>query len=114
MKRSFEKIKTKNLPVLNVKDITEEQLSKIPIKRHLTDRPKILLILPNLNWIDKDMNALWDVLPWNLCMLAAMIEDFCEVEILDAYKKNLTQDQLSVEIKNINPDLEPYIKDNKM
>jgi anaerobic magnesium-protoporphyrin IX monomethyl ester cyclase len=105
VKRSFEKIKTKNLPVLNVKDITEEQLSKIPIKRHLTDRPKILLILPNLNWIDKDMNALWDVLPWNLCMLAAMIEDFCEVEILDAYKKNLTQDQLSVEIKNINPDV---------
>ena len=105
MKRSFSKVKNKNLPVLNVTEKSEEQLSKIPIKKNLPDRPKVLLIIPNLNWIDQDMNALWDVLPWNLCMLAAMIEDFCKVEILDSYKRNLTQEELSVEIKNINPDV---------
>ena len=104
MRRAFDKV-NKNLPVLNAIEKNEEQLSIIPIKKHLTDRPKILLIIPNLNWIDKDINALWDVLPWNLCMLAAMVEDFCEVEILDAYKRNLTQKELSVEIKNIKPDV---------
>ncbi len=94
MKRSFSKVKNKNLPMLNVTEKSEEQLSKIPIKKNLPDRPKVLLIIPNLNWIDQDMNALWDVLPWNLCMLAAMIEDFCKVEILDSYKRNLTQEEL--------------------
>jgi anaerobic magnesium-protoporphyrin IX monomethyl ester cyclase len=51
----------------------------------------MLFIVPNLNWIDDDVNALWDLFPWNLCLLAAMIEDVCDVVILDAYQENYSE-----------------------
>ena len=94
-----------NTPILNVKCRSNEQLLPTPRKRVLGSRINVLLIIPNLNWIDKDVNSLWDVFPWNLCLLAAMIEDFCDVTILDAYKENLSEDDLHSRIKSISPDV---------
>ena len=65
------------LPSFNSKN--DFSTNRTPILQKLSSRPKIMLIIPNLNWVDKDLNALWDLIPWNLCMLAAMIEGFCEV-----------------------------------
>ena len=93
------------LPEFNASDRNPEQLSLTPKKKHLNSRPKILFIIPNLNWIDDDVNALWDLFPWNLCLLAAMIEDVCDVVILDAYQKNYTEDELEIEIRKANPDV---------
>ena len=45
-------------------------------------KPKIMLMIPNFKWVDDDLNALWDLIPWNLCILASTIRDFCEVKIM--------------------------------
>ena len=75
-------------------------------KSKITKKPRILFIMPNFHWIDEDVNALWDLLPWNLCQIAAMVEDVCEeVKIVDAYKYNLSKDDLHKEIKDFKPDI---------
>jgi radical SAM superfamily enzyme YgiQ (UPF0313 family) len=72
----------------------------------LKKKCKILFIMPNFNWIDEDVNALWDLLPWNLCLLASMIEDIAsEVKIIDAYKENLSEEELTKKIINYKPDI---------
>tara|TARA_Y100000294_G_scaffold153277_1_gene152084 strand:- start:930 stop:2597 length:1668 start_codon:yes stop_codon:yes gene_type:complete len=69
-------------------------------------KQKVLFIMPNFHWIDEDVNALWDLLPWNLCQMAAMIEGICsDVKIIDAYKENLSKEQLKQEIKKFKPDI---------
>ena len=49
---------------------------KIDIKS-IKKRQKVLFLIPNFHWIDEDVNALWDLIPWNLCQIAAMVEDIC-------------------------------------
>ena len=76
---------------------------KPPIKyqfRFKSRKPKILLVIPNFHWVDDDLNALWDLIPWNLCLLAAMVEDFCEVKILDSFQKNQTTAQFKKSIRD--------------
>ena len=64
---------------------------KIDVKS-IKKRHKVLFLIPNFHWIDEDVNALWDLVPWNLCQIAAMIEDISsEVKIIDAYKDNLSK-----------------------
>jgi len=69
-------------------------------------KQKVLFIMPNFHWIDKDVNALWDLIPWNLCQIASVIEDICsEVKIIDAYKKNLSKEGLKRQINDYKPDI---------
>jgi len=69
-------------------------------------RLKILFLVPNFNWIDEDVNALWDLFPWNLCQLAAMVQPFSkDVKIIDAYKKNLTVKEVKDAIREYKPDV---------
>ena len=69
-------------------------------------KKKVLFIMPNFHWIDEDVNALWDITPWNLCLIAAVIEDICsDIKIIDAYKENLSQTELAKKIKDYNPDM---------
>ena len=50
-------------------------------------KQRILFLMPNFHWIDEDVNALWDLVPWNLCQIAAMVEGISdEVKIIDEYK----------------------------
>ena len=75
-------------------------------KSKILKKPRILFIMPNFHWIDEDVNALWDLLPWNLCQIAAMVEDVCEeVKIIDAYKYNFSKEDLHNKIKEFNPDI---------
>lgn len=56
---------------------------------------KILLLQPNLNWCDRvDFKTSWEIVPQNLCILAAMLDTKYEVEILDANLENLSIDKL--------------------
>ena len=74
--------------------------------KSIKKKQKVLFILPNFHWIDKDVNALWDVIPSNLCQIAACIEDLCsEVKIIDANKKNLSKEELTKQIDNYKPDI---------
>lgn len=66
---------------------------------------KITLVVPNFRWIDSDINALWDFIPYNLCLLASMIEDICDVSILDAYKLNMGKGDFKSALSRLNPDV---------
>ncbi len=71
----------------------------------MNKKPKVVLVVPNFYWVDSDANALWEYFPYNLCILAAMIEDICDVSILDAYEHNMSEDQLKKELEKLNPDV---------
>ena len=43
--------------------------------KSIKKKKKILFLMPNFHWIDEDVNALWDLIPWNLCQIASVIED---------------------------------------
>jgi len=74
--------------------------------KSIKKKQKVLFLMPNFHWIDEDVNALWDLLPWNLCQIAAMVEDICDdVKIIDAYKDKLSKEELSKRIKEYNPDI---------
>jgi len=45
---------------------------------------KVFLTFPNLRWTKDDPNTVWIVHPYNLCLLAAVIEQEHDVSILDA------------------------------
>ena len=72
----------------------------------IKNKKKILFIVPNFRWIDEDVNAIWDMVPWNLCQIAAVIEDISkEVKIIDAHKKNLSEKELANQIAEYKPDI---------
>ena len=72
----------------------------------IKNKKKILFIMPNFRWIDEDVNALWDLIPWNLCQIASVIKDVTsEIKIIDTYKDNLSEDELSKQISEYKPDI---------
>jgi radical SAM superfamily enzyme YgiQ (UPF0313 family) len=72
----------------------------------IKNKKKILFIIPNFHWIDEDVNALWDLIPWNLCQIASVIDDICaDVKIIDSYKDNLSEDELAKQIADYKPDI---------
>lgn len=68
-------------------------------------RPKIALVLPNFRWVDNDKDALWHYLPHNLCMLASCVRDISDVSIVDAYKNNMSRDELEKTLAGLKPDI---------
>ena len=54
---------------------------------------KVALVVPNYRWAELDESALWHLTPYNLCMLAAVVHDLCDVEIIDAYATDMTEEQ---------------------
>lgn len=66
---------------------------------------KVVLVVPNFRWVDSDVNALWHYLPYNLCLLAACIRDIADVEIIDAYKKDYSPQELSNYLSMLKPDI---------
>ena len=72
----------------------------------IKNKKKILFIMPNFHWIDEDVNALWDLIPWNLCQIASVIDDICaDVKIIDSYKDNLSEVELAKQIADYKPDI---------
>lgn len=66
---------------------------------------KILLVVPNFRWRDADGNILWHYFPYNLCMIAAVIEKKYIVKIIDANKANLSQEEFAEIIAKEDPDI---------
>ena len=66
---------------------------------------KILLVLPNYRWVEGDASTLWQIIPYNLCLLAAMVRDICEVKILDAYMADMTKEQVRAALVKESPDM---------
>jgi len=89
--------------------ILDPKLQETPLKidiKSIKKKQKILFLMPNFNWIDEDVNALWDLIPWNLCLLAAAVEELSsEVKIIDAYKNKLSEKELAKQVRDYNPDI---------
>ena len=69
------------------------------------ERIRIALVVPNFRWSDWDKNTLWHYIPYNLCLLASMVEDIAEVTIIDAYKENLPISVFHDKLKKLKPDI---------
>ena len=65
---------------------------------------KVLLIQPNYN-LESNSQMAYTYVPYNFCILGAMIEDMCEVKIIDAYQENYDLKQLEEIIIKEKPDL---------
>lgn len=66
---------------------------------------KLVLVVPNYHWSEGDEHTYWTYLPYGLCCLAAMVEDLCSVEIIDAYESNMTSEEFSQALKKADPDV---------
>ena len=66
---------------------------------------KLALVVPNCRWCEGDESTFWHFIPFNLCLLAAMIEDICNVKIIDSYQNGHSEAQFLAELKEINPDI---------
>jgi anaerobic magnesium-protoporphyrin IX monomethyl ester cyclase len=66
---------------------------------------KVMLIMPNFRWAKISSQYIWDYFPNNLCVLAAMIEDICEVTILDAFVNDYSPAEVRHFIEQYKPDL---------
>ncbi|WP_031480995.1 B12-binding domain-containing radical SAM protein [Maridesulfovibrio frigidus] len=69
------------------------------------NKSKVCLIIPNYNWAADDERILWHIIPYNLCLLAAIIENDYDVTILDAYAENLTEEQFKDKLLQLKPDV---------
>lgn len=65
----------------------------------------VLLVVPNLRWCQGDESTFWHFVPYNLCLLAAMVDDLCAVEVLDAYIDELTLEQFQAVVAEKRPDV---------
>lgn len=72
---------------------------------------KIILVIPNYNWSDGsenvgDKNILWHFIPYNLCLLAAVLEqeNRYDIKVIDAMAERLSIEQFEQRIKEEKPD----------
>lgn len=72
---------------------------------------KIVLVIPNYNWDKggkdkKESNILWHFIPYNLCLLAAVLEqeNRYEIHVIDALAEGLSTEEFERRIREENPD----------
>ncbi|MGN0349338.1 MAG: B12-binding domain-containing radical SAM protein, partial [Roseburia sp.] len=72
---------------------------------------KILLVIPNYNWSQggeqgRSSNILWHFIPYNLCLLAAVLEqeNRYEIKVIDALAENLSTEEFEQRIRDEKPD----------
>ncbi len=71
----------------------------------MINRKKVVLMYPNTHWIDWTARTAWDLHPYNLGILAAMIEKDFEIKIIDATVDNLSKEEFSELISKEKPDI---------
>jgi len=65
----------------------------------------VVLVVPNYKWADDDNHTYWTYVPYGICLLGAMIEDVCNVTIIDSYVYDMSPEELTQKIKECNPDI---------
>lgn len=66
---------------------------------------KVMLMYPNLRWLECMERTLWILHPYNVGLLAAMLEDKYEVKFVDCTVDNLSQEEFSKIIETEKPDI---------
>ena len=65
---------------------------------------KVMLVYPNQRWYKYDLTTTWDLSPYGICLLATMLQDKYEVQIVDAQFYNLSEEQFRAKIEEFKPD----------
>ncbi len=65
---------------------------------HKVNQKKIALYIPNLAWQDADKPVIWHITPYNNCLIAAIIREFCDVQIIDANFHNYFHEQFQAKL----------------
>lgn len=71
----------------------------------MNERYRLLLVIPNFHWSGQDARVMWHIIPYNLCLLAACVDDLCEVSILDAYALDLSPEAFADRVRDLAPDM---------
>ncbi len=66
---------------------------------------KVMLMYPNSKWTEWIGRTVWDIHPYNLGLLTAMIKDKYDVSIVDATRDDLTKEQFSEILEKERPDI---------
>lgn len=65
---------------------------------------KLILTYPNQRWKKVDANTNWDLSPSMLCLLAAMVKNIVEVQIIDAHFYDLSIEEFKKQLAESKPD----------
>lgn len=63
-----------------------------------------MLVYPNQRWYKYDLTTTWNLSPYMLCLLAAMLQDKYEIKIVDAQFYNMSEEQFKKEVQDFQPD----------
>ena len=66
---------------------------------------RVVLVQPNMKWMNWNWKTSWDIHPLNLCLLGAMIKDDYDVTIVDANLEEYTPEKFKEVIEKQKPDL---------
>jgi radical SAM superfamily enzyme YgiQ (UPF0313 family) len=67
---------------------------------------KVMLMYPNCRWVEGwEDKTIWNLHPYNLCLLSATIEDRYEIKIIDANIDNLSREQFAKILEAEKPDI---------
>lgn len=66
---------------------------------------KVILMYPNFNWAESMSRTKWYAHPYNIGLLASMLEDKYDVSILDAGMDNLSKEDFAKKIRDTRPDV---------
>ncbi len=65
---------------------------------------KLLLTYPNQRWQKVDVNTTWNLNPYTLCILAAMVKNDVKVKIIDAHFYNMSLEEFEKQVEEYGPD----------
>ena len=65
---------------------------------------RVMLVYPNQRWYKYDLTTTWNLSPYMLCLLAAMLQDKYEIKIVDAQFYNMSEEQFGKEVQDFKPD----------
>jgi len=65
---------------------------------------KIMLVYPNQRWYKFDITTTWNLSPYGICLLATMLKDRYEVQIIDAQFYNTSEKEFKSKIEEYKPD----------
>jgi len=66
---------------------------------------KVVLAIPNFRWQDWKINTLWNIHPYNICLLSAMVEQEYDVVIVDANIDDLSKEEFVKILEREEPDV---------
>ena len=67
-------------------------------------KKKLVLVYPNQRWLKDDIVTTWRLDPRTIAVLAAVVRDLVDVEILDANAGNLSPEAFRAMISELQPD----------